>query len=152
MFNSVVFYHWPGTATEDTASGWHSVSTFTCWKALLGADWRCLKSEERVREHTHAATHTACIYSMCAHICSHSETHTSTHSLKLLSRAFSLYCKRWNINGCETLWAVEQKLRSAGSYISSLSSCPELSLNHNNLTQLKAFKNSGASKWLKNAN
>lgn len=31
-----------GTATEDTASGWHSVSTFTCWKALLGADWRCL--------------------------------------------------------------------------------------------------------------
>ena len=32
----------PGTATLDTVSGWHRVSTFTCWKALAYAVWRCL--------------------------------------------------------------------------------------------------------------
>lgn len=142
----VVFYHWPGTATEDTASGWHSVSTFTCWKDLLGGDWRCLKPEEWVRACTHTHAHTS-IYSMCA------SAVTQKHAQpKLLSAAVSLYCKRWNINGREMLRAVEQKLRSAGSYISSLSSCPAPSLNHNDLTQLQAFRNSRASNWLKNAN
>ncbi len=36
----------PGTATADTASGWHRVSTFTCWKALQAAVWRCLREKE----------------------------------------------------------------------------------------------------------
>lgn len=33
----------PGTATEETASGWHRASTFTCWKVFVDADCRCLE-------------------------------------------------------------------------------------------------------------
>lgn len=41
-------HHWnsPGTATADTASGWHKVSTFTCWKALHAAVWWCLRDKQ----------------------------------------------------------------------------------------------------------
>lgn len=72
----VLFYHWPGTATEDTASGWHSVSTFTCWKALLGADWRCLESEESM--HTLNDTQHFCMHTSVLTLHTASQKHTWT--------------------------------------------------------------------------
>ena len=105
--------------------------------------------------HTHTHTHTQLhtydiLYShKHMHLHPHAQTHVSTHSLQPLSAALSLYCKTWNINGWEMLWAVEQKLRSEGSSISSLSSrpapAPAPSLNHDDLTQLKCSCSSGAS-------
>jgi len=119
-FPLVFGLHSPGTATEDMASGWHSVSTFTCWKALLGADWRCLESERRVSANTHTHLHT------------HTHTHIATRTRcmstggrhEALSAAVSLYCKSWNIDGGWMLRASDQQAATSAA-----------ALNHDGPTQ-----------------
>lgn len=146
VLHSVVFDHWPGTATEDTASGWHSVSTFTCWKALLGGDWRCLKSEEWVRAHTH--THNKYLQYVRTHL----QSLRSTHSPNCLARplAFTVRGEILMAVRCCEQWSRNWDQQAATSAASPHAQAP--SLNHNDLTQLRAFKNYRASKWLKNAN